>query len=206
MTWDHQQPPTPEQLTAYHDGELEPAARSAIDAWLIDHPETAADLAAWRRVDAAWKDSRPEAPHEDVWDEVRRRVDKGLAEAPRRPVWWLGLGAAAAILFVLGWALWPTKTPPTPFANNQVEDDEPFEIIPQGEVRIISMDGSGYVDIDGERVCSIVGAELPVPDDELCPTSFERTTVINWGTEIIHDEWDVPMIVDPAVLAAGWKP
>jgi hypothetical protein len=213
MMWDHHQAPTPEQLTAYHDGELNPAERAAVDAWLVNHPEEAADLAAWRRVDTAWKETRPDIPGDDVWSGVRRRIDKGLADSPRRgPGWWLALGAAAAVLLVAaGWALWPPKpTPPKPIDDLpivKVPDDEVIEVARPGDIRIISMDGSGYVDIDGQQACCIIGAELPVPDQELRPTSIAATKVLEWSPGMIpHEKWGVPMMVDQVVLQKDWQP
>src|SRR5205807_2675091 len=128
MTRDPQQP-TPEQLTAYHDGELAPSERAAVDAWLTDHPDTAADLVAWRRVDAVWKDTRPDDPGEDAWTATRAQIDRRLAEPPRRTGgWWLGVGAAAAVLLGIGWALWPSKPPPKEVVVTPPEVvEEPFE-------------------------------------------------------------------------------
>lgn len=39
--------PPPERLSAWLDGELEPAAQAEVDAWLRDHPEDAAQVRLW---------------------------------------------------------------------------------------------------------------------------------------------------------------
>jgi hypothetical protein len=213
MMWDHQQPPTPEQLTAYHDGELNPVERAAVDAWLVNHSDASADLAAWRRVDAAWKEARPDEPGESVWVGVRRRIDRGLAEAPpRSAVWWLGLGgAAAAVLIALSWAFWPSKPAPKPIDDPIVDlrppDDEVFEVAHGDQIHIISMDGSGFVDVNGQQVCCIVGADLPVPDAELRPTSVAATKVLEWSPGMTPKNTPgVPLMVDDVVLQKDWQP
>src|SRR5262249_17821503 len=131
MTHEPNHPPTPERLTAYHDGELAPNDRAALDAWLTDHPEAVADLAPWRRVDAVWKDTRPDDPSEVAWNAVQDQIGKRLADPPRRTgIWWLAVGAAAALFVGLGWALWPTKAPQVVVNNPRiVETEEPFEVM-----------------------------------------------------------------------------
>lgn len=39
---------TEDELHAYVDGQLPPARRGAVEAWLAAHPEDAARVAAWR--------------------------------------------------------------------------------------------------------------------------------------------------------------
>jgi anti-sigma factor RsiW len=55
------------RLDAYHDGELSPADRSAVEAHLRDCPSCAAGLAAIRRMSGAFADTTPREPsHEQL--------------------------------------------------------------------------------------------------------------------------------------------
>jgi anti-sigma factor RsiW len=117
------EPPAPEELLAYRDGELDVAARQALEARIALHPEVArtlADLAAFPDVEPApgtWEPSE-----EDVaaaWQALRRRLGQPAAsepirrpeavEAPRatspriRTFSPLRLATAASILLALGW-------------------------------------------------------------------------------------------------------
>lgn len=50
------------RLDAYHDGELSPAERSAVEAHLRDCPSCADELAAMRRMSGAFADAAPPEP------------------------------------------------------------------------------------------------------------------------------------------------
>src|SRR5689334_21033800 len=52
----------PVRLDAYHDGELSPAERSAVEAHLRDCPSCAAELAAIRGMSAAFASATPHEP------------------------------------------------------------------------------------------------------------------------------------------------
>ena len=55
------------RLDAYHDGELSPAERAAVEAHLRDCPSCAAELAAIRGMSAAFADAPPREPsHEQL--------------------------------------------------------------------------------------------------------------------------------------------
>jgi anti-sigma factor RsiW len=60
------------RLDAYHDGELSPAERLAVEAHLRDCPSCAAGLAAIRKMSGAFADTPPREPsHEQLLQLVR---------------------------------------------------------------------------------------------------------------------------------------
>src|SRR5262247_1113147 len=75
---DRDSPVTPDELHAYVDGEIPADRRGAVEAWLANHPEDAARVAAWQ------------AQAEPV--PARLNLDK-LARGARP---WRGIAAAAA--------------------------------------------------------------------------------------------------------------
>ena len=62
------------RLDAYHDGELSPAERSAIEAHLRDCPTCAAELAAIATMSAAFTDASPPGPSHERLLQLARRV------------------------------------------------------------------------------------------------------------------------------------
>jgi len=54
------------RLSAYHDGELSPAERAAVEAHLRDCPSCAAELAAMRRMSGAFADTAPWEPSREL--------------------------------------------------------------------------------------------------------------------------------------------
>src|SRR5690349_19328485 len=77
--------PTPEELIAYHDGLLDPAARQSVEERLAVHPDAAralADLAAFPDLEGA-----PELPDEEMdarWEAFRQRSERA-PESLRKP-------------------------------------------------------------------------------------------------------------------------
>lgn len=106
------EPPTPEELLAYRDGRLDPAARERLEARIAVYPEAAralADLAAFPDVDPA--PGTPALSDEEIdagWDAFRRRLETlprpgpiPIRQIPGRSIWRsTGLQAAAAILLL----------------------------------------------------------------------------------------------------------
>jgi hypothetical protein len=90
ISWkgDEEPAPTPEQLAAYADGELdgrpegEPLRRH-IEAWLARHPEAADDLQAQRRLRRLCQATTPAEPSEAAWNHVLARLEQ-LPPAPAR--------------------------------------------------------------------------------------------------------------------------
>jgi anti-sigma-K factor RskA len=62
--------PTPLQLAAYVDGELGPADRATVEAWLRDHPESRADVEGQRQLLRLWQTGTPADPGEAAWANV----------------------------------------------------------------------------------------------------------------------------------------
>src|SRR5436309_10364312 len=78
-----EQPPTPEQLAAFFDGELEgkdalAPLKQRIEAWLCEHPEARAEWDLYRRLAELWRATAPDEPAEEAWNAVRARL-------PERP-------------------------------------------------------------------------------------------------------------------------
>ncbi len=91
MTEQQQQPPvTEEMLHAYVDGQLDAAARAAVESWLAERPEQAARIGAWREQNAAL---RTLFPHPD-----RLPLPPAPGTSAHRPPW----QALAAGVFLLG--------------------------------------------------------------------------------------------------------
>jgi hypothetical protein len=105
--------PTPEELTAYLDGEFEGEdallpKKQAIADWLTNHPEANNQLAAWRKLKLLWHETTPPSPDEDRWSLVLSGIQSGLDQSAlpgvpsRRLPWGWMFGAAAAVLLVVG--------------------------------------------------------------------------------------------------------
>jgi anti-sigma factor RsiW len=73
--------PTPEQLAAYMDGELDPASRARVAAWLCAHPAAAAELHSLRQLESLWRETAPPAPPQATWDAL---LDRVVSAAGRR--------------------------------------------------------------------------------------------------------------------------
>ena len=74
--------PTPGQLAAHADGELGPADRARVEAWLRDHPDARAEVEAQRRLARLWQAGAPPEPGAAEWSGVLARVEAGLPAGP----------------------------------------------------------------------------------------------------------------------------
>jgi hypothetical protein len=138
--------PAPEQWSAYLDGELDEEAARQVEAWLAEHPETAAELESERKLTALWQEAAPPeidcAVANTVLANIERAVFGRTTRRARRRRAALRLavaGLAATLLLVL----WPKKP---------VDDPRPPDHAPVTEGKI-----------DGAR---LVGAE-PLLDQPL---------------------------------------
>jgi anti-sigma factor RsiW len=151
--WHNPERPTPGELAAWVEGELEAADAARVEAWLLDHPDDALDAEASSRLVGLFRDHPPADPSPDAWDRTFARI---AAEAgPRRRPWrWRGLlllglaGAAAVLACVLAaGSLWPKPdVGPGEVAARRVElppeddNDEPFPVAAAAEIDVLAMD------------------------------------------------------------------
>ncbi|MDH3918169.1 MAG: anti-sigma factor [Rhodospirillales bacterium] len=95
-----------QDLQAYVDGWLDPARLAAVEAYLAEHPDEAARLAAYRRQNEALRGAFAEPRGEDV---PERLLLAARRRSPGRPLAWLARAAAAlalvAVGFGAGWGL-----------------------------------------------------------------------------------------------------
>jgi anti-sigma factor RsiW len=89
-------PVTEDELHAYVDGELPAERRSAVETWLVSHPEDAARVTAWR---AQAEQIRARYDEVAIGPSERFDLDR-LARGERR--WTHRAVAAAVLMFVLG--------------------------------------------------------------------------------------------------------
>src|SRR5262245_29005621 len=194
-TWDNpDRDPTPAELAAWADGELDEGTAAHVESWLADHPDALADTLAQgeadRRLVALFRAHPPADPSPTAWHDTRRRLDAALA-APRRPRWpgfLLGILSAAAVLGALAAAslLLPAlKHRPVEDSRAGVvldpadNNDEPFAVAVASEVQIISMDAR-----DADRV--LVGQPLLDSIDFATPEDIE---LVNLEDEPEDGRW-----------------
>jgi hypothetical protein len=133
-------PPTPAELLAYRDGELDAAARQVVEAKLAVYPEAAralADLAVFPDVEPA--PGVPDLSDEEVearWQIFRRRLEK--AQRPRRVrVRWLA--AAALLMLAVGFFAGQASRSPLPgqAINVTIAELTPLEEAREGGARAL---------------------------------------------------------------------
>jgi anti-sigma factor RsiW len=201
--------PSPDQFSAFVDGELEPTHHDQVAAWLVAHPDDAATVEAYRRLDRAWKQTAAPEPTPAAWDAILSRLETVLPPTvtplPQRP--WMPrfvarLAAVAALLGVL-WLSRPFWTP----RNTQVDPDnqgghldrsdgevveEPFLLASNHDVQIITMDAR---DTDA----LIIGA--PPIQGDLDLAGHNDVSLVGLLPDIRLEDWASPMIIDPLALA-----
>ncbi len=115
-----------EQLSAYHDGELNDEIRVVVAAHVVDCLSCAGQLAAIESFAGMFALlPRPEAPR-SVWDGVAAGLNQPAGEtavvAVRGDRSWISAGRlamAASVLLVLGFSFWLTRQPdPTPSGHS----------------------------------------------------------------------------------------
>lgn len=172
---ENEKAPSPEELTAYHDGEASPELRRAIEAWLADHPEAAKTLSDWRSLDAGLRAQLDPVVEESVPGAL-------TATLARRPQWTYLRAAAAAALLVMaassGWiargAFDPAGFPEEALrahAVYAVEQRHPVEVDASQtahlqrwltkrtgvEIKAPSLEGHGYQLMGGRLLSSSAG-------------------------------------------------
>jgi hypothetical protein len=148
--------PSPEQLAAYADGELDWSSRAQVQAWLLVHPEAAAEVESLRELAQLCRATVPAEPDAAAWasslDNIERQA-AGQRQHRRRALGLVArliraivpLAGAAAVLFVL-WLHQPGQRDMPP----GTEQPEPFPVASADDVDIISMD-------DADRQTLVVG-------------------------------------------------
>lgn len=216
----HQPDPTPEQLSAFVDGELDLHRAEEVETWLIDHPEARADVAAYRHLGQVWKQTAAPEPSPAAWDATLARLQAALpapvvpAPLPRRwglrSVAWLAATAAVVAGVLLSRPYWNNlgltadqeQTWPIDDAlkalaeshSNIEQVDEPFLVAKQHEVQIISMDGQ---DAD-----ALVGAMPPVHGELDLAGHNDITLLGQLLPDIQLEGWASPMVY-PLAMVSG---
>jgi hypothetical protein len=167
---DEEPRPTPEQLAAYADGELDglpegESLRRHIEAWLGRHPEAAEELEAQRRLARLCRATAPPEPSEAAWNGVLGRLDRlphaPAAGGPGRAGYGLRFAAwAVAALAATAAAVWLSLSLFRPWAGPELarqaprvpevrvppgkapEEVEPFAVATGDEVEILSIKGA----------------------------------------------------------------
>jgi hypothetical protein len=69
-------PPSPQQLAAYADGELDPVSRTKVADWLARHPDAAAEIDAHLGIQETAQAVPPPEPGEAAWSALLKRIDE----------------------------------------------------------------------------------------------------------------------------------
>ena len=195
--------PSPEELAAFLDGELDGAARSHVEAWLSSSPDAAAEIDGQQRLARLWRDNPPPEPSAGAWAATLTRIEARLPVPVRRPrrlprVLWLCVGAAAAVLavVVVGRAFLPGALP-------RVEKVDPLPVVEPGDVTIISMDA---------RDADALVVAVPPIQPPLLAAGQDDVSVMDmepyWkdeGQVPQIGEGEVPMITAPLIARVGGR-
>jgi len=217
--------PSPEQLAAYLDGELDPASRARVAAWLCAHPAAAAELHSLRQLESLWRETTPATPPQPTWDAL---LDRVVSAAGRRssaeafeagePIvasgpalarsrsggwrWHLRMaGTAAALLLAALWMYRPSSpqatAPPPVVAVAPV-----LRVAGDDDVEIISMDATDIgLLVVGEppmRGPFLLAAPGDVVLVNLAPDPEDGMMPITGGMKTtIPNNLDGPMILAP---------
>jgi anti-sigma factor RsiW len=164
---EHSEPWRPELLAGLVDGELSPAERSAVEAWLDAHPDGRAEVEAQRSLARQnvvfWKRVAAPQPGESAWAEVLGRVRERLRPAtpaviyrepaaPRRRGRWMTWAAGLATAAALAFASWSLLVPPGggPRTGEPVlTSTDAFAVATDDEVDIESLQGDGALVVVG---------------------------------------------------------
>jgi hypothetical protein len=191
--------PSHEELMAFADGELGPARRDEVAAWLEHHPEGRAEVEEFHRLTGLWHKHIPPEPAPAAWASVLARIETARPLRPpvplrrTRPAWaYSGLAAAAVLgVVLLGRNLW-VGTP----SSAPADDDEPFPVAHASEINIVSMDLKEAQDAD-----ALVGHPPVLANLEFAGRDDVQLLDAAWhdGRKAeMRDEGEVPMVVASA--------
>src|SRR5262249_49080424 len=201
--WHNPNRPTPAELAAWADGELEGGAAARVEAWLSAHPEDAPDAESSRLV-GLFRDHAPPDPSSAAWDRTLSRIAQRTGSGRHHKRWQFMslLGTAAAAVgsgVIAADFLLPGKTVPIVDAPRIVlppddDNDEPFPVARAGEIDVLGMDAG-----DAHRV--MIGNPLLEPFEIVSSDDLELVSV-----EIDPDEGMMPKLQRgqrfPMVVAA----
>jgi hypothetical protein len=203
--WHNPDRPTPAELAAWADGELEGSDAARVEAWLSAHPDDAPDAESSRLV-GLFRDHAAPEPSAAAWDRTLSRIAE-RTNARRNNRWQLtlfcGIAAAALAGVIAASFLLPGKK-----VTNLVVDatttivlppgddnDEPFPVARAGEIDVLAMDAR-----DANRVV-IIGNPLLEPFEVV---SSEEVELVSVGIDF--DEGMMPKLQrgehHPMVIAA----
>lgn len=134
-------PPTPEQLAAFLDGELDATTLRAVEQWLAAHPEALAEIESQRTLDRLWHETAPSEPTEEAWSAVLNHIADTASRRPiRRSVrtasiaWLAAALTAAATLLLIVWS--------DPSTSTDKRLRAVLPVLGADDVQIISMDAA----------------------------------------------------------------
>jgi hypothetical protein len=202
--WHNPDRPTPAELAAWADGELEDSDAARVEAWLSAHPEDAPDAESSRLV-GLFRDHAPPEPSHAAWDRTLSRIAQRTGAGRRDKRWrgmlLLGVGVAAVVAGVLAASfLLPGKnatvaTPNRIHLEPEDDNDDPFPVARANEIDVLGMDAG-----DAHRVM-MIGNPLLEPFDVVSSDDVELVSV-----EIDYDEGMMPKLQRgqrfPMVIAA----
>jgi len=167
MTPNHE-PWRPELLAGYVDGELGPAERASVEAWLAAHPEGRAELNAQRELSrhnvVFWKKLALPAPGEAAWARIGVRLHDAVQPPypavyyrdpepmrPKRAAWqrWaMGLAATAALVL----AAWSLTLAPGLGTNDTTvsQADDSYPVAKADDVDVITLQGDDNLLVVGQ--------------------------------------------------------
>lgn len=199
MTPPEPHPPWPELLAAYADGELDPAARAAVERWLVANPEGRDELFAQHQLGPGnwelWHNAEPPQPSERDWARVGRAVaDTAIARPTppattrpwRRTAAWLvgGLAAAAAV----AWLAYPSpRHPSATVPERVVAAAHPTTEDPLAGIPVLPV--ATAADVDISRVAGtgggVVVGDIPLPG----PMVLAAEADVDVESAIEHPAW-----------------
>jgi anti-sigma factor RsiW len=154
--------PAEDELHAYVDGQLDAARRGAIEAWLAEHPDRAAEVAQWRRqaemlrtaLPAYLLPANPALDPTAVRRTVRRRRQRRLA-------------LCASLLITLGaggMGGWQARNVSFAAAHPPMQDAlEAYRTFATDRLRPVEMDGSHANALEG-WLSARIGRPMSLPD------------------------------------------
>jgi hypothetical protein len=194
---DGRRAPSPQQLAAYADGELDGPEQAPlkrrVEDWLATHAEAAAAVEGQRALTRLWQETTPPEPAESTWAEMLDCLEQLPHPLARTRSWlaaWVAgllVACAAAVWLTVVW-LQPRdkgevveqRRPEPPGKTNGApklapETIEPFAVARADEIEILSVGGAdtatlvvGEVPVRGVLVLAAVGdVEVQRTDSEL---------------------------------------